>query len=72
MGFRKLKCFKFLRTKVERTKIIAFFRGSVSECTHINDQFSQSRMEFLYGLPTQESLDKWQKNIVLLAPLEMK
>ena len=53
---------------------IIFFLGAIFECTY-NDpegKFSQSQMALLVELPTTETIERWEKINVLVAPPGMK
>ena len=63
-----------LNKKLKEPKRLLFFVGAIFECTFndANSQFTQSQMALLFELPSKETLDRWEKMKVLVAPPGMK
>ena len=63
-----------LNQKLKETNVLLFYKGAIYTCTfnHSNGSFSHSQMVFLFEIPTQDTLDNWQKIKVLVAPPGMK
>ena len=63
-----------LNKKLKEPKRLLFFIGAIFECTFndTNGQFTQSQMALLLELPSKETLDRWEKIKLLLAPPGMK
>ena len=63
-----------LDQKAKEPRSLLFFKGAIYLCTfnEKNEAHSQSQMAFLFDLPDQESLDRWQKIKILVAPPGLK